>query len=133
MPGEGRRPSARFWPRLGLALSGWGALAVTGLPGGSPLRWIPVLLFVALGPGFALLLPRPPGARLRPGARLEVLALAAPLSLSLAVLLATALYVLAVFSVPLFLGTLAAFCTVAAALPAVPLPASAVPGPRKGP
>ncbi|MFE2600575.1 hypothetical protein ACFXCZ_29450 [Streptomyces sp. NPDC059396] len=127
------RLRARFWLRVGLALSGWGALAVTVLPAGSPLRWVPVLLFVALGPGFALLLPRPAGARPRPGARLEVLALAAPLSLSLAALVATVLYVLAVFSVALFLGALAAFCTVAAALPAVPLPASAVPGPRKDP
>ncbi|WP_107055613.1 hypothetical protein [Streptomyces sp. NRRL F-5135] len=117
------RPS-RPWLRAVLALSGWAALAATALPGGSPARWIPVLFFVAVGPGCALLLPQPPAGRLRPAARMEVVALAAPLSLSLATLDATALHLVAGFSVPLFLGSLAAFCTVAALLPGLPLPAA---------
>lgn len=118
-----RRLPARPWLRAALALSGWVALAATALPGGSPLRWLPVLLFVTLGPGFALLLPRP-AAHTLPGARLETVALAAPLSLSLAALTATALFLVEGYSVTLFLASLAAFCTVVAPLPAVPLPAA---------
>ncbi|MFC8915141.1 hypothetical protein ACGF5F_22265 [Streptomyces sp. NPDC047821] len=110
------------WPRAGLAASGWLALGATALPGGSPLRWAPVLLFVCLGPGLALLHPRP--ARLRPGARLEALALAAPVSLSLATLTATGLFLVEGYSTTAFLVALAAFATVAAALPGVPLPAA---------
>ncbi|MFF0486881.1 hypothetical protein [Streptomyces sp. NPDC004435] len=108
--------------RAVLAASGWVALAATALPGGSPLRWLPVLLFVGLAPGVALLTPQPAG--LRPGARLELFALAAPLSLSLATLTATALFLADAFSVAAFLGVLAAFVTVAALLPGVPLPAA---------
>ncbi|MEU9702329.1 hypothetical protein [Streptomyces sp. NPDC047981] len=108
--------------RIGLALSGWVALGATALPGGSPLRWIPVLAFVALAPGLALLHPQPGG--LRPGARLEALALAAPVSLSLATLAATALFLLESFSPTAFLAALAGFVTVVAALPGVPLPAA---------
>lgn len=106
--------------RVGLAASGWLALGATALPGGSPLRWVPVLAFVTLGPGLALLHPQP--ARLRAGARLEALALAAPLSLSSATLTATALFLVEGFSTTAFLVSLAAFATVAAALPGVPLP-----------
>ncbi|GAA4916839.1 hypothetical protein ACFPM3_21235 [Streptomyces coeruleoprunus] len=108
--------------RVALAASGWLALGATALPGGSPLRWVPVLAFVALGPGLALLFPRP--AAPRPGARLEALALVAPLSLALATLTATALFVAHAFSTAVFLGALAAFTTVAALLPGVPLPAA---------
>ncbi|MFE3599985.1 hypothetical protein [Streptomyces sp. NPDC059142] len=115
-------PRPRPWLRAGLALCGWPALAATALPDGQPLRWIPILLFVTFGPGCALLLPLP--GSLRPAARLEALALAAPLSLSLATLTATALFLVAGFSAPLFLGALAVFCTVVAPLPAVPLPAA---------
>ncbi|MFJ2649208.1 hypothetical protein ACIO1C_21060 [Streptomyces sp. NPDC087420] len=106
--------------RSGLALSGWVALAATALPDGSPSRWIPVLLFVSLGPGLALLLPQ----RSRPAARLEVLALAAPLSLSLATLAATALFLVSGFSATLFLAALATVTTLASLLPALPLPAA---------
>ncbi|MFE2038549.1 hypothetical protein ACFXBB_36075 [Streptomyces scopuliridis] len=113
---------ARPWLRAALALSGWPALAATQLPDGAPPRWIPVLLFVLLGPGCALLLPLPRG--LRPAARLEALALAAPLSLSLATLAATALFLVRGFSATVFLTSLAAFCTVVAPLPALPLPAA---------
>ncbi|MFD7442412.1 hypothetical protein [Streptomyces sp. NPDC059909] len=126
-----------LWTRAALAASGWVALAATALPGGSPLRWIPVLAFVVLGPGLALLLPQP--RELRPGARLEALALGAPLSLSLGVLTATSLLLVDAFSATLFLVSLAAFATVAAALPGVPLPAAtrgaaerARPGPWRG-
>ncbi|HEY9369424.1 hypothetical protein, partial [Streptomyces sp.] len=113
-------PSALSTPlglRLGLAASGWLALGATALPGGSPLRWIPVLAFVTFGPGLALLHPQPPG--LRPGARLEALALAAPVSLSLAALTATSLFLVEGFSTTAFLASLAAFATAAAALPGV--------------
>ncbi|MFF8291161.1 hypothetical protein ACF068_18310 [Streptomyces sp. NPDC016309] len=122
---HGGRGSAR---RRGVAIgavaaaTGWLAVAATLLPGGSPLRWAPVLLFVTFGPGLALLHPQPPG--LRPGARLEALALAAPLSLSSAALTATALFLVRGFSATAFLLALAAFATVAAALPGVPLPAA---------
>ncbi|MEU9864623.1 hypothetical protein AB0D99_27480 [Streptomyces sp. NPDC047971] len=108
--------------RAALAASGWLALGATALPGGSPLRWIPVLAFVALAPGLALLHPQRGG--LRPGARLEALALAAPVSLSLATLAATSLFLVEAFSTTAFLVALAAFVTVVAALPGVPLPAA---------
>ncbi|MEV6649411.1 hypothetical protein [Streptomyces sp. NPDC051219] len=108
--------------RAALALSGWLALAATALPGGAPLRWIPVLLFVTVAPGLALLLPQP--ERLRPGARLEAVALAAPISLSLGTLVATSLFLVEGFSAEVFLVSLAAFTTIAAALPGVPLPAA---------
>ncbi|OKJ99897.1 hypothetical protein AMK26_27765 [Streptomyces sp. CB03234] len=117
-----RTPLSRTQLRVGLALSGWLALGATALPGGSPLRWIPLLVFVTLGPGLALLHPQPAG--LRPGARLEALALAAPVSLSLATLTATSLFLVEGFSTTAFLVSLAAFVTVAAALPGVPLPAA---------
>ncbi|MFI6421261.1 hypothetical protein ACIBG6_28110 [Streptomyces sp. NPDC050842] len=102
--------------------SGWVALAATLLPGGSFVRWLPVLLFVCFGPGLALLHPQPHG--LRPGARLEAFALAAPISLSLAALTATLLFLIEGFSVPAFLIPLAAFATVVALLPGLPLPAA---------
>ncbi|MEU3606919.1 hypothetical protein AB0E83_15930 [Streptomyces sp. NPDC035033] len=105
-----------------VAASGWLALAATLLPDGFPLRWPPVLLFVCLGPGLALLHPQPRG--LRPGARLESFALAAPLSLSLAALTATLLFLIGGFSVPAFLLPLAALTTAAALLPGLPLPAA---------
>ncbi|MER6100121.1 hypothetical protein ABT154_30560 [Streptomyces sp. NPDC001728] len=116
------RPTPRVQRRAALAASGWVALAATALPGGSPLRWIPVLAFVALGPGLALLFPQPTG--LRPGARLEALALAAPVSLSVATLVATTLFLSRSFSLIVFMGVLALFASVAAVLPGVPLPAA---------
>lgn len=106
-----------------VAASGWLALAATLLPDGFPLRWPPVLLFVCLGPGVALLHPQPRG--LLPGARLEALALAAPLSLALAALTATFLFLIGGFSVPAFLVPLAAFTTAVTLLPGLPLPAAA--------
>ncbi|MFI0988955.1 hypothetical protein [Streptomyces exfoliatus] len=116
------RLTPRVQRRAALAASGWIALAATAFPGGSPLRWIPVLVFVVLAPGLALLLPQPLG--LRPGARLEALALAAPVSLSVATLAATTLFLTKSFSLTVFLGVLALFVTVAALLPGVPLPAA---------
>ncbi|MGW2302887.1 hypothetical protein [Streptomyces sp. NPDC001809] len=108
--------------RAAVAVSGWVALAATSLPDGSILRWLPVLVFVCLGPGIALLHPQPRG--LRPGARLEAFALAAPLSLALSALVATFLFLIGEFSVPAFLVPLAAFVTVVALLPGLPLPAA---------
>ena len=116
------RLTPRVQRRAALAASGWIALAATALPGGSPLRWIPVLAFVVLAPGLALLLPQPTG--LRPGARLEALALAAPVSLSVATLTATPLFLTKAFSLTAFLVVLALFVSVAAILPGVPLPAA---------
>ncbi|WP_329457536.1 hypothetical protein [Streptomyces sp. NBC_01497] len=108
--------------RAVLALSGWVALGATLLPAGAFLRWAPILLFVTFGPGLALLHPQPVASR--PAARLETLALAAPLSWSLATLAATALFLVQGFSATVFLISLAAFCTVAALLPGLPLPAA---------
>lgn len=108
--------------RVPPVLAGWGAVAATALPGGSPLRWIPVVLFVCFGPGLALLYPQ--RGTLRPAARIEAFALAAPLSLSLAVTVSTALFLLRGFSATAFMVTLAALTTVAAALPGLPLPAA---------
>ncbi|MEV8590598.1 hypothetical protein [Streptomyces sp. NPDC051180] len=116
------RLTPRVQRRAALAASGWVALAATALPGGSPLRWIPVLVFVTVAPGLALLMPQPLG--LRPGARLEALALAAPVSLSVATLTATTLFLTRTFSLTAFLLVLALFVTVAALLPGVPLPAA---------
>ncbi|MER5707562.1 hypothetical protein AB0B13_37910 [Streptomyces sp. NPDC042898] len=118
----GPRLTPRVQRRAALAASGWIALAATAFPGGSPLRWIPILAFVVLAPGLALLLPQPLG--LRPGARLEALALAAPVSLSVATLTATALFLTKAFSLTAFLVALALFVSVAATLPGVPLPAA---------
>ncbi|GAB2721703.1 hypothetical protein [Streptomyces bullii] len=108
--------------RILVAASGWLALAATAVPGPSPLRWIPVLLFVLFGPGCAALYPQPGG--LAPGARLEAVALAAPVSLSLGVLTATSLFLVEGFSTTAFLVSLAVFTTVTAALPGLPLPAA---------
>ncbi|MFF4586656.1 hypothetical protein [Streptomyces sp. NPDC001388] len=108
--------------RVLVGASGWLALAATAVPGPSPLRWIPVLLFVLFGPGCAALYPRP-GAPAS-GARLEAVALAAPISLSLGVLTATSLFLVEGFSMIAFLVPLAAFTTVTAALPGLPLPAA---------
>ncbi|MFI5475128.1 hypothetical protein ACIA6D_33605 [Streptomyces cacaoi] len=108
--------------RVLVAASGWSALAATAVPGPSPLRWIPVLLFVLFGPGCAALYPQP--GRLASGARLEAVALAAPISLSLGVLAATSLFLVEAFSMTAFLVSLACFTTVTAALPGLPLPAA---------
>ncbi|MGW0874350.1 hypothetical protein ACWD3Z_28275 [Streptomyces sp. NPDC002740] len=108
--------------RVLVGASGWPALAATAVPGPSPLRWIPVLLFVLFGPGCAALYPQP--GRLASGARLEAIALAAPISLSLGVLAATSLFLVEAFSMTAFLVSLACFTTVTAALPGLPLPAA---------
>ncbi|MFD9390839.1 hypothetical protein ACFWBB_08890 [Streptomyces sp. NPDC060000] len=108
--------------RLLVAASGWPALAATAVPGPSPLRWVPVLLFVLFGPGCAALYPQP--GHLASGARLEAIALAAPISLSLGVLAATSLFLVKAFSMTAFLISLACFTTVTSALPGLPLPAA---------
>lgn len=108
--------------RVLIGASGWLALAATAVPGPTPLRWIPVLLFTLFGPGWAALYPQPGG--LATGARLEAVALAAPVSLSLGVLTATSLFLVEGFSATSFLVSLAVFTTVVAALPGLPLPAA---------
>ncbi|CAM5701825.1 DUF1616 domain-containing protein [Streptomyces aurantiogriseus] len=108
--------------RVLVAASGWVALAATAVPGPSPLRWIPVLLFILFGPGCAALYPQPGG--LASGARLEAVALAAPISLSLGVLTATSLFLVESFSMTAFLFWLAGFTTFTAFLPGLPLPAA---------
>ncbi|WP_234438228.1 DUF1616 domain-containing protein [Streptomyces sp. 303MFCol5.2] len=118
--GGGRFTSTHL--RVLVAASGWSALAATAVPGPAPLRWIPVLLFVLFGPGCAALYPQP--GRLASGARLEAVALAAPISLSLGVLAATSLFLVKAFSMTAFLVSLACFTTVTAALPGLPLPAA---------
>ncbi|MFC8369140.1 hypothetical protein [Streptomyces sp. NPDC057238] len=108
--------------RVLIGASGWLALAATAVPGPSPLRWIPVLVFTLFGPGWAALYPQPGG--LATGARLEAVALAAPISLALGVLTATSLFLVEGFSATSFLVSLAVFTTVVAALPGLPLPAA---------
>lgn len=108
--------------RILIGASGWLALAATTVSGPSPLRWIPVLLFTLFGPGWAALYPQPGG--LATGARLEAVALAAPISLSLGVLTATSLFLVEGFSMTSFLVSLAVFTTVVATLPGLPLPAA---------
>ncbi|MEV5885108.1 hypothetical protein AB0L74_20655 [Streptomyces sp. NPDC052020] len=108
--------------RVLIAVSGWLALAATAVPGPAAPRWIPVLLFTLFGPGCAVLYPQPGG--LAAGARLEAVALAAPVSLSLGVLTATSLFLVEGFSATAFLLALAVFTTIAAALPGLPLPAA---------
>ncbi|MFI6639201.1 hypothetical protein [Streptomyces sp. NPDC050504] len=108
--------------RLAVALSGWVALAATALPAGSAVRGLPVLLFVCFGPGFAVLYPQP--GMLRPTARLEALAFTAPVSLSLSALAATSLFLVESFSATAFLVSTAAFTTVVAFCPGLPLPAA---------
>ncbi|MFD7705052.1 hypothetical protein [Streptomyces caelestis] len=120
--------------RVLIGASGWLALAATTVSGPSPLRWIPVLLFTLFGPGWAALYPQPGG--LAAGARLEAVALAAPISLSIGVLTATSLFLVEGFSATSFLVSLAVFTTVVAALPGLPLPAArrgAVERVRRGP
>lgn len=93
-----------------------------------------MLLFTLFGPGCAALYPQPGG--LAAGARLEAVALAAPVSLSLGVLTATSLFLVEGFSTTAFLVALAVFTTVVAALPGLPLPAArrgAVERTRRGP
>ncbi|MFG3007829.1 hypothetical protein [Streptomyces calvus] len=127
-------PTTGTYLRVLVVASGWLALAATTLPGPSPLRWIPVLLFTLFGPGCAALYPQPGG--LAAGARLEAVALAAPVSLSLGVLTATSLFLVEGFSTTAFLVALAVFTTVVAALPGLPLPAArrgAVERTRRGP
>ena len=118
---RGIRPTGTHL-RVLIGASGWLALAATAVPGPSPLRWVPVLVFTLFGPGWAALYPQPDGPAT--GARLEAVALAAPISLSLGVLTATSLFLVEGFSATAFLVPLAVFTTVVAALPGLPLPAA---------
>ncbi|WP_432155485.1 MULTISPECIES: hypothetical protein [unclassified Streptomyces] len=111
--------TATAYLRVLVAASGWLALTATTVSGPAPLRWIPVLLFVLCGPGCAVLYPQPNERAF--GARLEAVALVAPVSLSLGVLTATSLFLVERFSATAFLVTLAVLTSVVAALPGLPL------------
>ncbi|GAA2220617.1 hypothetical protein GCM10010232_00440 [Streptomyces amakusaensis] len=113
-------------------LAGWLALAATALPAGSPIRVAPVALFLLLGPGAALLAfcgPALGGHRAlgpaeswdegfeRDSDRIERLVLAVGLSLSAAVVCATALIAAQAFSGPRVLLALTLLATAAACAP----------------
>ncbi|PYC84037.1 hypothetical protein C7C46_08135 [Streptomyces tateyamensis] len=111
--------------RIGLALSGWVALAATLLPAGSPVRVAVTAAFVLLGPGAAAVRPGPPGPQptAEPGVArlslpaLERLVLAVAASLAAAVVVAVAFYLNHAFTVPRVLAVLAALTTVLALWP----------------
>ncbi|MGW8063514.1 hypothetical protein ACVV2G_14870 [Streptomyces ziwulingensis] len=132
---------------------GWLALAALALPGGSPLRGAAVAVFLAVGPGAALVGICGPALRARraegPVERrapdfehhsdlLEGLMLAVLLSVSAATLAATVLIATRVFSgdrvllTLTLLTTLAAFCPRLRAAPAPRTAPGAVPRTRKG-
>jgi uncharacterized membrane protein len=103
--------------RLLLAASGWLTWVGLLLPAGSPVRVLLVLVFVLLCPGLAVSLLVP----IREWAVRWVLAVA--LSMSLALLLNTALTVVSNDSWPLRLAVLASITTIAALLtPPTPTP-----------
>jgi hypothetical protein len=132
--------------RLLPPLVGWCAVAATALPAASPLRTLPVVAFLLAGPGAAVVRVCAPALRrygaaaqddgfTRDSDRLEQLVLALFLSVSAAVLCATALLAAGAFSGLRLLVLLAAATTLAACCPQVigrtPAARSASP-PRKG-
>lgn len=133
--------------RLLPPLVGWCAVAATALPAASPLRTLPVVAFLLAGPGAAVVRVCAPALRrygagsredgfTRDSDRLEQLVLALFLSVSAAVLCATALLAAGSFSGLRLLVLLAAATTVAACCPRLigraPATRSVSP-PRKGP
>ncbi|QDY80964.1 hypothetical protein FQU76_11795 [Streptomyces qinzhouensis] len=121
--------------RFGPVAAGLVALLATLLPEGNPLRWVPVVLFLAAGPGIAVLRVCEPRLRRdsavgpeddwehdfgRDSDRLELLMLAVFLSTALAVLGATALIALKFFSGTGLLLLLIGTTAVAAACPRLP-------------
>ncbi|MEU9591354.1 hypothetical protein AB0D84_16740 [Streptomyces sp. NPDC048193] len=135
------------------AFGGWSALAALALADGSPLRGAVVGLFLALGPGAALVGICGPALRARraegPVGRrdadferhsdlLERLMLAVLLSVSAAILVATVLIAARAFSgdrtllALTVLTTLAALCPRLRASPAPDTVPGTVPGTRKG-
>ncbi|RSN42469.1 hypothetical protein DMH12_33690 [Streptomyces sp. WAC 04229] len=133
--------------------AGWLALAALALPGGSPLRGAAVAAFLAVGPGAALVRICGPALRARRAEApaedrddaferhsdlLEQLVLAVLLSVSAAILVATALIATHTLSgdrvllALTLLTTLAAFCPSLRALPAPRTAPGAAPPTRKG-
>lgn len=113
----GRRVREAPGWRLLLAGSGWLAWAGLLLPAGVPLRVLLGLVFVLVCPGLAVSLLLP----VREAAVRWVLAVA--LSMSLAILLNTALTMVSNDSLPLRLALLASITTIAALLaPPTPMP-----------
>ncbi|MEU3337051.1 hypothetical protein [Streptomyces sp. NPDC006668] len=116
-------PSPRWALRLrcGLAVSGWLAVAASGLPAGSVLRVLVVTPFLLVCPGLAASRwARPPvGRETGRAPLLELAVLVVVVSLALAVLVVVPLYLNGVFTTLRALATLA-FITSALAL--LPLP-----------
>ncbi|MFF8676406.1 hypothetical protein ACF07F_00720 [Streptomyces sp. NPDC015237] len=133
--------------------AGWLALAALALPGGSPLRGAAVAVFLAVGPGAALVRICGPALRARRAEApaehrddaferhsdlLEQLVLAVLLSVSAAILVATALIATHTLSgdrvllALTLLTTLAAFCPSLRALPVPRTAPGAAPPTRKG-
>jgi uncharacterized membrane protein ArfB len=96
----------RYWV---LAAYGWGALAVTLLPAGTPVRVAVVYLFVLTGPGFVL-------SALMVDDAAERWVLTIALSVALAILVSVAMTAVRNDSMPLRMAVLAAVNTVAALL-----------------
>jgi hypothetical protein len=105
--------------RLAVAVSGWLALAATGLPAGSPPRLLIAFTFVLLCPGAAAV--RLAGAVLRRSGlsmdRLEALVLAGALSLALGALGSEAFFLTGSFTTTRAVTALAAFTSCAALCP----------------
>ncbi|MFE7890182.1 hypothetical protein [Streptomyces sp. NPDC057412] len=108
------------WIRLGLALSGWVALAVAALaPGASAFRVLVTTAFLFLGPGGAAVRWTRLASRSDAGwpALLETCLLTLVLSASLTVVVGVALYLIGVFTAIRALIVLAAVTSVLALLP----------------
>jgi hypothetical protein len=105
--------------RLGLAVSGWTALAATLLPDGSPPRVIIAFAFLLLCPGAGAIrlgdaVLRRSGLRID---RLEALVLAIALSLAVGALVAEVFFLTGTFTTTRTLGALAAFTSLGALCP----------------
>lgn len=111
--------AARTWRRYGrfaLAISGWGVMAVSALPAGSPLRAAGAWLFLLSCPGAAV-------TRHWPGKdRLERWVLAVGVSMALTMVVAETSIVTHTWSPPLALAALALITTVGALLPGTSRP-----------
>lgn len=109
-----------IFPRLGLALSGWVAVAVTALSSAVFPRVPVVTVFLLVCPGLAALRwVRPPGEGWAPDrvATLESCVLAVALSLALSTVVAEALFLGDAFSLGRALVILAALTSVLALVP----------------
>lgn len=107
------------YARVGLALSGWIALAATRLPDGFPPRVIIALAFVLLCPGAAAVrlgdtALRRSGLRID---RLEAFVLSVALSLAIGALVTEAFFLTATYTTTRTMLVLAAFTSVGALCP----------------